>query len=38
MFWGLQGDWDLVPDMHRVGEIIEESLAELAEAASATVT
>ncbi len=38
MFWGLQGDWDLVPDMNRVGEIIEESLAELAEAASATVT
>lgn len=37
MFWGLQADWDLVPDMDRVVELIHESIAELAEAASAAV-
>ncbi len=37
MAWGLQADWDLVPDMGRVMELIEESIAELARAASASV-
>lgn len=33
LYWGLVGDWDLLPDIHRVVEYLRESFAELCEAA-----
>ena len=34
MCWGFNGDWDLLPDLHRVVEDIAESFAELRQAAA----
>ncbi|HYB98079.1 MAG TPA: wax ester/triacylglycerol synthase family O-acyltransferase [Candidatus Limnocylindrales bacterium] len=33
LFWGLTADWDLIPDLHDFVEDIEESFAELRQAA-----
>ncbi|HZP39901.1 MAG TPA: wax ester/triacylglycerol synthase family O-acyltransferase [Candidatus Binatia bacterium] len=37
LFWGLNADWDLVPDVHDVARAIEASFAELRDAAARTV-
>jgi diacylglycerol O-acyltransferase / wax synthase len=33
LYWGLVGDWDLVPDIHHLVDHLKESFAELCEAA-----
>jgi diacylglycerol O-acyltransferase / wax synthase len=33
LYWGLVGDWDLVPDLHHLTEYLRESFEELREAA-----
>jgi WS/DGAT/MGAT family acyltransferase len=37
LYWGLVGDWDLMPDLHRLTGAIEHAFTELYDAAVATV-
>jgi diacylglycerol O-acyltransferase len=34
LYWGFNGDWDLLPDLHRIVEDVAESFAELRQAAA----
>jgi hypothetical protein len=36
--WGLNADWDLVPDLHQIVESLDASFGELLEAAGMTAT
>jgi WS/DGAT/MGAT family acyltransferase len=38
LYWGLNADWDALPDLHDVVEALEAELAELEKAAAETIT